>query len=181
MIRSRVRQWAKTHPRQGFRRAYHDARGEGWILNHKRIQHLWREDGLRVPQRRRRKRVGASTVTTVTAVAPNRLWALDFQFDATEDGRPVEIVPIVDEHTRECLGGLVERSITAEMKSPDSPGDSVPSTGCALADCLGRRVVVQHLFVVHVDGLEVEHHFFDRAGERIWRLVLVSAIFVAQH
>lgn len=65
---------------------------------------------------------GASTVTTVTAGAPNRLWALDFQFDATEDGRPVEIVSIVDEHTRGCLGGSVERSITAEMKSPDSPG-----------------------------------------------------------
>jgi putative transposase len=113
-IREWLRQWAKTHPRQGFRRAYHDARGEGWIVNHKRFQRLRREEGLRVPQRRRRKRVGASTVTTVTADSPNRVWALDFQFDATEDGRPVKIVSIVDEHTRECLGGLVERSITAD-------------------------------------------------------------------
>jgi putative transposase len=40
--------------------------------------------------------------------------AVDFQFDATTDGRPIKIVSIVDEHTRECLGGLVERSITAE-------------------------------------------------------------------
>ena len=42
------------------------------------------------------------------------MWAVDFQFDATTDGRPLKIVSIVDEHTRECLGGLVERSITAD-------------------------------------------------------------------
>jgi putative transposase len=40
------------------------------------------------------------------------VWAVDFQFDATTDGRPIKIVSIVDEHTRECLGGLVERNIT---------------------------------------------------------------------
>ena len=42
---------------------------------------------------------------------PNRMWGLDFQFDSTIDGRPIKIVSFVDEHTRECLGGLVERSI----------------------------------------------------------------------
>jgi hypothetical protein len=49
------------------------------------------------------------------ADAPNRVWAVDFQFDATTDGRPIKIVSIVDEHTRECLGGLVDRSITADV------------------------------------------------------------------
>jgi putative transposase len=48
------------------------------------------------------------------ADAPNKVWAVDFQFDATTDGRPVKIVSIVDEHTRECLGGLVDRSITGD-------------------------------------------------------------------
>ena len=43
------------------------------------------------------------------------MWAVDFQFDATTDGRPIKIVSIVDEHTRECLGGLVARSITAHV------------------------------------------------------------------
>ncbi len=42
------------------------------------------------------------------------MWAVDFQFDATTDGRPVKIVSIIDEHTRECLGGLVDRSITGD-------------------------------------------------------------------
>ncbi len=85
-----------------------------WTVNRKKLQRLWRQEGLRVPRRRRCKRIGDSTVTAVTASPPNRVCAVDFQFDATDDGRPVKIVSIVDEHTRECLGGLVERSITAD-------------------------------------------------------------------
>jgi transposase InsO family protein len=85
------------------------------MVNHKKIQRLWREEGLRVPQRRRRKRHGTSTAPPpVSADAPNRVWAVDFQFDSTTDGRPIKIVSIVDEHTRECLGGMVERGVTGE-------------------------------------------------------------------
>ena len=51
---------------------------------------------------------------TVSADAPNRVRAVDFQFDVTTDGRPIKIVSIIDEHTRECLGGMVERSITCD-------------------------------------------------------------------
>ncbi|WP_115261561.1 IS3 family transposase [Micrococcus luteus] len=113
-LREWLRAWAKDHPRYGYRRAYHDARAEGWVVNHKKIQRLWRDEGLRVPQRRRRKRVGSSTVDAPTADAPNVVWAVDFQFDADEHGRPIKICSIVDEHTRECIGDLVERSIAAE-------------------------------------------------------------------
>lgn len=67
-----------------------------------------------MPHRRRRKRQGNSTAYVPTADAPNRVWAVDFQFDVTTDGRPIKIVSIIDEHTRECLGGLAERSITGE-------------------------------------------------------------------
>ena len=84
-------------------------------MNHKKLQRLWREEGLRVHVRRRRKRVGSSTVPPVpTATSANVVWAIDFQFDSTTDGRPIKILSVVDEHTRETLGGLVERSITAE-------------------------------------------------------------------
>jgi putative transposase len=114
-LREWLRTYAKDHPRRGFRPAYHDARADGWVVNHKKIQRLWREEGLRVPQRRRRKRHGSSTAPpAVVADAPNRVWAVDFQFDVTTDGRPIKIVSIIDEHTRECLGGMVERSITGE-------------------------------------------------------------------
>ena len=68
-----------------------------------------------MPQRRKRKRHGTSTTPpTVIADAPNRVWAVDFQFDVTTDGRPIKIASIIDEHTRECLGGMVERSITGD-------------------------------------------------------------------
>jgi transposase InsO family protein len=52
-LRAWLRTYPKDHPRRGFRPAYHDARAEGWIVNHKKIHRLWREEGLRVPQRRR--------------------------------------------------------------------------------------------------------------------------------
>jgi putative transposase len=123
------------------------------MVNHKKIQRLWREEGLRVPQRRRRKRHGTSTtIQTPIADAPNRVWAADFQFDATTDGRPIKIV---DEHTRECLGGLVERSITGEdliteldrlaAQRGGYPGvlccDNGPELACAaMADWAGTRV-----------------------------------------
>ena len=155
-LRTWLRQYAKAHPRWGFRRAYHDARAEGWAnVNHKKIQRLWREEGLRVPQRRRRKRLGTSTsLNPPTADAPNRVWAVDFQFDATTDGRPVKIVSIVDEHTRECLGGMVDRSITADVLIDELDRlaaqrgypavlrcDNGPELACtAMADWAGDRV-----------------------------------------
>lgn len=154
-LRAWLRGWARAHPRRGFRNAYHDARGEGWAVNHKKVQRLWREEGLRVPQRRRRKRLGSSTARDrPEADAPNRVWAVDFQFDATTDGRPIKIVSIVDEHTRECLGGLVDRSITADRLIDELDRialdrgypavlrcDNGPELACgAMADWAGERV-----------------------------------------
>ncbi len=60
-------------------------------MNRKRVQRLWREEGLRVPVRRRRKRVGAATTAVREADAPNVVWAIDFQFDTTGDGRKFKI------------------------------------------------------------------------------------------
>ena len=82
------------------------------------------------------------------------MWAVDFQFDSTTDGRPVKIVSIVDEHTRECLGGLVERSITADTLIDELDRlaaergypavlrcDNGPELAChAMADWAGERV-----------------------------------------
>ena len=81
-----LRQWAHDHPRWGFRRAYHAARAEGWYVNHKRLQRLWREEGLRVPQRRRRKRLGSSTTTTI-ADAANRVWAANLRLASSCESR----------------------------------------------------------------------------------------------
>jgi putative transposase len=92
-------------------------RQEGWQVNHKRVQRLWREEGLRVPQRSpKRRRLGHSTVPAqrLQAERPNQVWALDFMFDTTSDGRPFKVLSMCDEFTRESVGGLVGRSITAD-------------------------------------------------------------------
>jgi transposase InsO family protein len=113
-LRSWLRARAKNHPRRCYGNALADAVSEGRAVNVKKIQRLWREEGLREIVRRRRKRVDATTVEPIPADAPDTVWAVDFPFDATEDGRSVKSASIIDEHTRECVGGLVERSITAD-------------------------------------------------------------------
>ena len=86
-------------------------------MNRKRVQRLRREEGLRVPvKRRKRQRLGDSAVPAVRlrAERPNHVWALDFQFDQTADGRVLKLLNVVDEHTREGLAIVAARSITAD-------------------------------------------------------------------
>ena len=83
-------------------------------VNKKKVHRLWRQEGLQVPVRSPRKRAGAATAPQVAADAPKVVWALDFQFDSTIDGKAIKIASMIDEHTRESLLNLVERSITAE-------------------------------------------------------------------
>lgn len=116
-LRRRLREISREHPRWGYRRAWALLRAEGWEVNRKRIQRLWREEGLRVPARRRkRRRLGASTVpaTRLCAERPDHVWALDFQFDTTADGRILKLLHVVDEYTREALGIEVARRIDAD-------------------------------------------------------------------
>jgi putative transposase len=116
-LRARLREISTERPRWGYRRAYHRLREEGWEVNRKRVQRLWREEGLRVPVRRRkRQRLGDSTVPAerLRAERPNDVWALDFQHDQTADGRVLRLLNVVDEFTRVTLEMLVERSIDAD-------------------------------------------------------------------
>lgn len=115
-LRAWLRAFAKRRPRWGWRRAAKAARREGHQVNDKRIRRLWREEGLRVPQRRRKKRLnGIGThVGAMSPIVPNALWACDFQFDVTADGRTLKMLNVIDEYTRECLAIVVDRSIDAD-------------------------------------------------------------------
>ena len=115
-LRAFLRDFSKLRPRWGWRRAAKAARRDGWRVNDKRIQRLWREEGLRVPYRKRKKphRGIGAPVGTMCPIAPNALWALDFQFDTTADNRTIKLLNIVDEFTRECPGIVVDRSIDAD-------------------------------------------------------------------
>lgn len=100
--------------RKGYRRAWADLRDEGHVVNRKKVQRIWREEVLRVVKRRRRKRTGHSTIVPPVVSGPNQVWAIDFQYDATADGRQFKIASMLDEHTRESILNIVDRSITAE-------------------------------------------------------------------
>ncbi|MCZ4538509.1 transposase, partial [Gordonia terrae] len=87
---------------------------DGIEVNKKKVHRLWTEEGLQVRRAPRRKRAGQSSVPIVAADAPKVVWALDFQFDSTVDGKKVKIASMVDEHTRMSLLNIVDRSITAD-------------------------------------------------------------------
>jgi putative transposase len=116
-LRHQLRQLSRAHSRWGYRRAHAVLREQGWSVNRKAVQRLWREEGLRVPARRRkRQRLGTSTTSAdrLAAEHPDHVWALDYDFDQTTDGRILKLLNVVDEHTREALAIAVERRVDAD-------------------------------------------------------------------
>jgi len=105
------------HPRYGYRRIWALLRREDWRVNRKRIYRLWRQEGLKVPQKQRKtRRLGCSANSCVRRRAEHKdhVWAWDFIFDRTTGGRSLKWLAIVDEYTRECLVLEVDRHITAD-------------------------------------------------------------------
>jgi putative transposase len=116
-LRRRLRKISEERPRWGYRRAHGHLLREGLSLNRKRVQRIWREEGLHVPAKaKKRRRLGVSTTAAdrLKAEGPNHVWALDYCHDATEDGRELKFLNVVDEFTREALAVEVDRSIDAE-------------------------------------------------------------------
>jgi putative transposase len=108
---------SQQNPRYGYRRVWALLSREGWAVNKKRVQRLWREAGLKVPasRERKRRRLGSSEngCTRRRAEYIDHVWSYDFAMDTTEDGRRLKVMPVVDEYTRECLALEIKRSITA--------------------------------------------------------------------
>lgn len=116
-LRAWLRAFSAKHPRWGWRRATTCARKAGFVANRKRVQRLWREEGLKVPYKRKKKAplgIGVQ-VGAFCPVRPNVVWAIDFQFDQTDDAKALKLLNIIDEFTRECLEIKVARSITADQ------------------------------------------------------------------
>lgn len=86
-------------------------------MNHKRVERIWRQEGLKVPKKQpKRGRLWLNDDSCVRQRAeyPNHLWSYDFAFERTHDGRRVRILAIIDEYTRECLALDVARRMTSE-------------------------------------------------------------------
>ena len=115
-LREHLRDFARCHPRLGWRKAHEVACREGLVTNPKRTRRIWRDEGLqRPPQRRaKRRRLSDGTAERLRARCPNDVWALDFQFDETADLRRVKLLNVVDEFTREALAVEAAHSIDSD-------------------------------------------------------------------
>ena len=115
-LMQRIITLSRENPRYGYRRVCALLRREGWAVNKKRVQRLWREAGLSVPatqQKRRRPGSSHNSCARRRAEYTGHIWSYDFAMDSTEDGRRVKVMPVVEEYSRECLSIDVERSITS--------------------------------------------------------------------
>lgn len=113
---ARMNELAAEYPRWGYRRVWSLLRGEGFTVNKKRVERLWRLEGHKVPAQRRKhgqKAVGGNAGATwnLQADRPNAIWSYDFVASRTDDGLALRILNVVDEYTRRCLGCRVDRSI----------------------------------------------------------------------
>jgi putative transposase len=113
----RIVELARQYGRYGYRRITAMLQHEGWQVNHKRVERIWRQEGLKVPKKQpKRGRLWLSDGSCVRRRAeyPNHVWSYDFLMDRTHDGRPLRMLNIVDEYTRECLSIDVGRRLTSE-------------------------------------------------------------------
>ena len=124
---------ASRYGRYGYRRVAAMLQWEGWRVNHKRVERIWRREGLKVPAKQPKRGRLWLTDGSCVRLRPqrrNHVWAYDFVALRTSDGKPVRLLTVVDEYTRECLAIHVGRSVTAHPMSLNAWGTSWSSVAC---------------------------------------------------
>ena len=107
---------ASRYGRYGYRRITALLQAEGWRVNHKRVERIWRQEGLKVPQRqpkRGRLWLNDGSCVRLRPEHRNHVWTYDFVFDRTHNGRPLKMLTVVDEYSRESLAIEVGRRLTS--------------------------------------------------------------------
>ncbi len=110
-LRDKIRQIARQRRRFGSPRIYLLLRREGILVNHKRVERLYREEGLSLRKHKRRKTAAVDRVALPAPVKPNERWSMDFVTDSTVTGRRFRILAIVDDYSRECPAVEVDTSL----------------------------------------------------------------------
>lgn len=113
----RIIDLARRFGRYGYRRITALLRGEGWRVNHKRVERIWRREGLKVPKRqpkRGRLWLNDGSCVRLRPEHKDHVWSYDFVLTRTHDGRPVRMLVIIDEYIRECLSIDVARKLNHE-------------------------------------------------------------------
>ncbi len=107
---------ARQYGRYGYRRITALLRQAGWRVNKKRVERIWRREGLKVPQKqpkRGRLWLADGSCVRLRPERPHHVWSYDFVEDRTHDGRKFRMLNIIDEYTRRCLAIVVRRRFTA--------------------------------------------------------------------
>ena len=117
VLTKRIVELALQYGRYGYRRITALLKSEGWQVNHKRVERIWRQEGLKVPARqpkRRRLWLNDGSIIRLRALYPDHVWSYDFVMHHTSDNRKFRMLTIIDEFTRECFAIDVGRSLTRE-------------------------------------------------------------------
>lgn len=113
----RMVELACRYGRYGYRLIGALLRKEGFVVNHKRVERLWRREGLKVPKRqpkRGRLWLNDGSCVRLRPAYRDHVWSYDFMMTRTRDGRPLRLLNLIDEYSRECLSIDVARRLTAE-------------------------------------------------------------------
>ncbi len=110
-FRGRLKELADERRRFGCRRLHILLKREGVVVNHKRTERIYREEGLSLRIRRRKKLASRGRVELPPTDGPNEQWAMDFMHDALSNGRRIRLLTIIDAYSRECLRIEVDTSI----------------------------------------------------------------------
>jgi len=108
---------AGRYGRYGYRRITAMLRSEGWIVNHKRVERIWRREGLKVPNKqpkRGRLWLNDGSCIRLRPCWPNHVWSYDFVMDRTHDGKRFRMLTVIDEFTRRCLAIVVARQLRSD-------------------------------------------------------------------
>jgi putative transposase len=108
---------ASAYGRYGYRRITALLRADRWRVNAKRVQRIWRREGLKVPSRqpkRSRLWLNDGSCIRLRPAYPHHVWAYDFVADRTVEGRPLKMLTVIDEYTRQCLAITVARRLRAD-------------------------------------------------------------------
>ena len=113
----RIEELSTQYGRYGYRRVTALLNVEGWRVNHKRVERIWREEGLKVPEKQRKRRhlwLNDGSCVRLRPEYPNHVWSYDFMEDRTSDGRKYRILNIIDEYTKECLATEASRKLKSD-------------------------------------------------------------------
>ncbi len=116
-LTERMVELALQYGRYGYRRITALLKAEGWRVNHKRVERIWRQEGLKVPSRqpkRRRLWLNDGSCVRLRPQYPDHVWSYDFVMHHTSEGRKFRMLTIIDEYSRQCLAIDVDRRLTRE-------------------------------------------------------------------